>query len=140
MLHTIRQIVGDDEKWRGILRGLNQTFWHQTVMGQQVEEYISAHAGTDLTKVFDQYLRTTQVPVLEYRIEGGMLSYRWADVVPGFDMPLKVTLSPDSFSVVHPEAAWQTAPLRLAPPADFKVDPNYYVNTRNVTTSPGATK
>jgi len=78
--------------------------------------------------------------VLEYRIEGGMLSYRWTDVVPGFDMPLKVTLSPDSFSVVHPTAAWQTAPLRLATPADFKLDPNYYVITRNVTTSPGATK
>jgi len=60
--------------------------------------------------------------------------------VPGFDMPLKVTLSPDSFSVVHPTAAWQTAPLRLATPADFKVDPNCYVITRNVTTSPGATK
>jgi len=60
MLHTVRQIVDDDEKWRAILRGLNQTFWHQTVMGKQVEDYISAHAGTDLTKVFDQYLRTTQ--------------------------------------------------------------------------------
>ena len=24
MLHTIRQIIGDDAKWRGILRGLNQ--------------------------------------------------------------------------------------------------------------------
>jgi len=135
MLHTIRQIVDDDEKWRAILRGLNQTFWHQTVMGKQVEDYISAHAGTDLTRVFDQYLRTTQVPVLEYRIEGGMLSFRWTDVVPGFDMPLQVTVSPDTFSVVHPTAAWQTVPLRLATPADFKVDPNYYVLTRNVTTS-----
>ena len=132
MLHTIRQIVGDDEKWRGILRGLNQTFWHQTVMGRQIEDYISAHAGTDLTKVFDQYLRTTQVPVLEYRIEGGALWYRWADVVPGFDMPLRVMLAPDSFSVVHPTEAWQTATLRLATPADFKVDPNFYVIARSV--------
>jgi len=132
MLHTIRQIVGDDEKWRGILRGLNQTFWHQTVMGRQIEDYISAHAGTDLTKVFDQYLRTTQVPVLEYRIEGGALWYRWADVVPGFDMPLRVMLAADSFSVVHPTEAWQTTALRLASPADFKVDANFYVIARSV--------
>jgi aminopeptidase N len=132
MLHTIRQIVGDDEQWRGILRGLNQTFWHQTVTGKQIEDYISAHAGTDLTKVFDQYLRTTQVPVLEYKIEGATLSYRWNDVVPGFDMPLRVTLAPDGFSVVHPTEAWQTAALQLATPADFKVDPNYYVIARSV--------
>jgi len=60
MLHTIRQLVNDDEKWRGILRGLNKTFWHQTVMGKQVEDYISAQAGMNLSKVFDQYLRTSQ--------------------------------------------------------------------------------
>ncbi len=34
MLHTIRQIVDDDEKRRGILRGLNRTFRHQAVMGK----------------------------------------------------------------------------------------------------------
>ncbi len=133
MLHTIRQLVGDDEKWRGILRGLNQTFWHQTVTGKQIEDYISAQAGIDLTKVFDQYLRTAQVPVLEYKIEGATLSYRWADVVPGFDMPLPVTVAPDTFSVVHPTEAWQTVAVRLATAADFKVDANYYVIARSVT-------
>ena len=50
MLHTIRQLVNDDEKWRGILRGLNKTFWHQTVMGKQVEDYISAQAGMNLVE------------------------------------------------------------------------------------------
>jgi aminopeptidase N len=54
MLHTIRQIIDDDEKWRGILRGLNATFRHQTVMGWQVENYISEHAGIDLSRVFQQ--------------------------------------------------------------------------------------
>jgi aminopeptidase N len=133
MLHTIRQIVGDDEKWRSILRGLNQTFWHQTVMGKQIEDYISAQAGIELTRVFDQYLRTVQVPVLEYRIEATTLSYRWTSVVPGFDMPVKVTLAGSDFSVVHPTEAWQTATLHLAQPADFKVDPNFFVIPRNVT-------
>jgi aminopeptidase N len=135
MLHTIRQIFGDDEKWRATLRGLNATFRHQTVMGKQVEDYISAQAGTDLSKVFDQYLRTAQVPVFEYTIEGARLAYRWGDVVPGFDMPLKVTLATDTLSIVHPTEAWQTAVLRLATPDDFRVDPNYYVITRR--TSPG---
>jgi aminopeptidase N len=133
MLHTIRQIVGDDEKWRGILRGLNADFWHQTVMGKEIEDYISQHAGIDFTKVFDQYLRTTQIPVLEYRIEGSTLSYRWANVVPGFDMPVRARLAGDDFSVISPSEAWQTTVLKLQDPKDFEVDPNYYVVARNVT-------
>jgi aminopeptidase N len=133
MLHTIRQIVGDDEQWRGILRGLNQTFWHQTVMGRQIEEYIGQHAGADLTRVFDQYLRTTRIPVFEYKVAGATLSYHWTNVVPGFDMPLKVTLTSGDFTLIHPTEQWQTAALALASPAAFRVDPNFYADVRNVT-------
>jgi aminopeptidase N len=130
MLHTIRQIVGDDEKWRGILRGLNKTFWHQTVMGTQIEDYISKQAGVNLTKVFDQYLRTVRIPVFEYRIEGNTLSYRWSDVVPGFDMPLSVKTSAAAFTMIRPTEAWQTTTVRLGDPSDFVVDRNFYVIPR----------
>jgi len=136
MLHTIRQIVGNDRRWRSILRGLNQTFWHQTVTGEQVRQYISKRAGKDLSKVFEQYLTTTRVPVLEYRIEGTTLSYRWADAVPGFDMPVGVTLSTSRFKVVRPTETWQIARLKLANPSEFKVDPNYYVVARNLSPPP----
>ena len=132
VLHTIRQIVGDDEKWRGILRGLNQTFWHQTVMGKQIEDYISQKAGTDLSKVFDQYLRDVRIPVFEYAIEGNRLRYRWANVVPGFNMPVEVTLSRNTFSRIQPTATWQTVTIALRNPADFKVDPDYYVTAKAV--------
>ena len=133
MRHTIRQIVGNDEKWRGILRGLNTTFRHQTVTAEQIEDYISQHAGIDLSKVFQQYLTTTKVPVFEYRIAGNTLSYHWADVVPGFAMPVAVKLSEEGYTVVHPTEQWQTAKLTLTRPGDFAVDPNYYVVARQVT-------
>ncbi len=137
MLHTIRQVIDDDEKWRSILRGLNATFWHQTVMGSQIENYISQHAGIDFSKVFDQYLRDIRIPVLEYRIEDTTLSYRWAEVVPGFAMPIKVTLSDSGLSVVRPTAAWQQTSLSLTDPKSFKVDSNYYVIGREVTADSG---
>jgi aminopeptidase N len=132
MLHTIRQIVSDDDKWRDILIGLNRTFRHQTVMGKQVEDYISARAGTNLARVFDQYLRTTMIPTLEYRIANDTLAYRWTSVVPGFDMPLEVTLDDVGYSVVRPTEAWQRVPVHLANPDGFKVDANYYVIPRRV--------
>jgi aminopeptidase N len=136
MLHTIRQIVGNDDKWRSILRGLNQEFRHQTVTGKQIEDYISRKSGHDLSKVFEQYLGTTQIPVLEYRIEGSRLGYRWSSVVPGFDMPVGVESSGGKYRVIHPTEQWQTAKLKLAKPADFKVDPDYYVVAKEVPRGP----
>ncbi len=131
MLHTMRQVVDNDEKWRSVLRGLNKQFWHQTVTGQQVMDYMSKTSGIDFSKVFAQYLTTTRVPTLEYRINGGTLSFRWVDVVPGFDMPVRVTLANGVYSWIHPTESWGTADLKLLSPADFKVDDNFYVRSKN---------
>src|SRR5678815_2362182 len=98
MLLTIRQLVDDDARWRGILRGLGKAFWHQTVTTRQIEDYMSTQSGLDLSRIFDEYLRTTKVPTLEYKLQGSRLSYRWANVVPGFAMPVRVTTSPGRLS------------------------------------------
>ncbi|MEO8334291.1 MAG: M1 family metallopeptidase [bacterium] len=126
MLHTIRQLVNDDEKWRSILVGLNRTFWHQTVTGSQVEQYISQRSGMNLGKVFDQYLRSTMIPTFEYHIADGKLTYRWSTVVPAFDMPLRVKLDGTSFTLIRPTSQWQTTPVSTSP-ANFAVDENFYV-------------
>jgi aminopeptidase N len=136
MLHTIRQIVDNDEEWRQILRGLNRTFWHQTVTGAQVEDYISQQAGIDLKPVFDEYLRTTMVPTLEYRLDGTALTYRWTDVVPGFAMPVEVTLGGEGYQRIHPTTEWQTTELAPGNPAAFKVDPDYYVLSKDLAAPP----
>jgi len=131
LLHTVRQVVGDDDRWRRILRGLNSTFGRQTVTGAQVTEYISREAGMDLSRVFQQYLTTADIPVLEYRVQGNRLSYRWANVVPGFDMPVRVTLAPGGFQRIVPTTTWQTVELRGVTASNFRVDPNFYVTARN---------
>ncbi len=132
LLHTIRQIVDDDDKWRGILRGLNQTFRHQTVTGRQVEDYISREAGLDLSKVFQQYLTTTRIPEFQFKVEGGTLSYRWANVVRGFDMPLKVGVPGMGTRVLHPTESWQSLAVTSPRAAELEVDENYLVTARNV--------
>jgi aminopeptidase N len=139
MLHTIRQLVNDDARWRRVLRGINQVFARQTVSGRQIENYMSRNTRLDLAKVFDQYLRTTRIPVLEYRIDGTTLSHRWTNVVPGFDMPVKVTLSPGTFSFIQPIERWLTTPIRVKP-EDFRVDQNFYITTRDVLKPPAETQ
>jgi len=131
MLHTIRQLVDDDARWREVLRGLNRTFRWQTVTSAQVEEYIAQEGGVDLDEVFDQYLRTAMIPVLEYRLEGRTLSYRWAEVVPGFAMPVRATLARGQSSWLRPTETWQTVETALTSATDFEVDADFYVMARN---------
>ncbi len=133
LLHTIRQLVGNDEKWRQILRGLSSTFYHQVITGAQVEQFIGARAGMKLDRVFDQYLRTTMVPTLEYRIAAGTFSYRWTTVVPGFAMPVRVSLRGDDNSLIRPTEAWQTVKTSLPDSAELRVDRNFYVKGAKVT-------
>jgi Peptidase family M1 domain len=132
MLHTIRQLVRDDEKWRAALRGLNATFRHQTVTGAQVQRYLSAQTGVDLTKVFAQYLTTTKIPALEYRAESGGISYRWADVVPGFDMPVRASVGGGAPQWLRPTESWQAVAVPSGAPATLRVDENFYVLARDL--------
>src|SRR5204862_766192 len=126
----------DDAKWRGVLRGLNRTFWHRTVGSQEVEDYMIRETGLDLAAIFRQYLTTTQIPVLEYRLAGDTLAFHWTNVGPGFAMPVRVTVADSSFALIHPTEAWQTTVVHLTRPDAFQVDENFYVEAKPVT--PGA--
>ncbi len=128
LLHTIRQLVNDDEKWRQILRGLNKDFYHQTVTTKQIEDYISDKSGMDLSKVFDQYLRTAVIPVFEYKVSENVLEYRYNNVIDGFDMPLKIYLGEKEHHVI-PSPEWNTDKIEGQP--DVKVDRNYYIEQKN---------
>jgi aminopeptidase N len=109
MLHMIRQIMGDSA-FRGMLHGLQTTFYHQTVTTQQIESYMSRYAGKDFSKIFDQYLRTTQIPVLTYQTNGDLISYRWANCVKGFNMPVRVFVGGLPEKWITPTEDWQTMP------------------------------
>lgn len=128
MLHTLRQLIEDDEKWRQILRGLNSEFYHQTVTTKQIEDYISLKTGIDLTEFFNQYLRTIKIPTLEYKIENSELKYRWSEIVDGFDMPIQIEIDGKS-EWLFPKAKWQTKKIKTD---DIKIDRDFYVNSKKL--------
>ena len=133
LLHTLRQVIDDDALWRQILRGLNETFRHQTVTSSELEAYISRRANRDFSKVFEQYLRRGALPVLEYSLQNGTLRYRWRADVEGFDLPLRVALGGGRSGWISPvTGSWKTEAVQLASPADFRVDPNFYVGVQEV--------
>ena len=123
LIHNIRQIINDDEKFRQILRGLNKEFYHQTESGRQVETYIIEKSGKDLRKVFDQYLRTTQIPVLELKTEEDKVKFRWINCIEGFNMPVKLT----NGQWIHPTTSEQKIKWEGKDFSGVGVDPNFYV-------------
>jgi hypothetical protein len=106
------------------------------VTGKQVQDYVSRASGVDLSKIFAQYLLTVQIPVLEYKIDASQLSYRWANVIPGFDMPVRVTLTDSGYTTIRPTESWQTAELSVSSASGFRVDRNFYVESKDVGSAP----
>jgi len=130
MLHTIRQVINDDEKFREILRGLNRDFYHQTVTSQQVEKYMTDKSGIDLSKIFDQYLRTTMIPVLEYKFTGDNMYYRWSNCIKDFTMPVKLDGIDDW---LKPTTEWKTVAVTAGILKDgLKTDRNFYITVKKV--------
>jgi aminopeptidase N len=127
MLHTIRHIINDDAKWLSIMRGLNADFWHRTVTTEQIESYLTTKGGVDLSKVFEQYLRTTNIPLLRYSVNGKTVSFNYDRVVKGFAMPLRVTINGKEM-VIKPTEARQTVdfPEEIK---TFEVNRNFYIET-----------
>ena len=124
MLHTLRQIVDDDERWRQILRGINSTFRHQTITAKNLFDYINGQTEIDLTTFFQQYVQDVRIPVLEYRLFPGGVEYRWSQCVDGFEMPIDVTID-EKRHRLHANEEWKR--LKCKSPKMLYVDENYYV-------------
>ena len=127
MLHTLRQIVNDDEKWRSILRGLNSTFYHQTVTTKQIEDYLSQQVGMDLNPFFNQYLRDVRIPTLEYYFKYNNLYSRWTNCVSGFNMPLKVSID-NTEKWIKPTTEWTMIDKNVKI-TSLVIDKNFYVSS-----------
>ena len=131
MLHAIRHGLDNDELFRQVLRGLNKTFYHQTVTSKQVENYISKNLKFDYSKVFDQYLRTIQIPEFDFYFSSGKkkVFYRYLNCVKGFNLPL--TLKNNSAKIkIIPTEQWKSISLKNGEDALFEkaaIEKMYYV-------------
>jgi aminopeptidase N len=130
LLHAIRHSMDNDELFRKILRGLNKDFYHQTVTSKQVENYISQKSGYNYSKVFDQYLRTTQIPKFEFYLDGNKVFYRWTNCVKGFNLPLVLKGNLTKIKII-PSEQWKSTQLKNNETSLFtesSIEKMYYVD------------
>ena len=138
MLHTIRQIIDNDSIFRNILNELNDRYQYQTVTSQEIEKQISKLSKINFQKIFDQYLRSTKIPVFEYQFlennSDKQIAYRWSNVVEGFDMKIKLPIAETNFQWIQPKNDWQLIRIDIDSTEDFekKLDPNFYVEYKKV--------
>ncbi|MDO5655830.1 MAG: M1 family metallopeptidase [Flavobacteriaceae bacterium] len=126
VIHTLRQLMEDDVKFKQMIRDINTEFFRQIVTSAQIEKFMSDYTKIDLTEFFQQYLRTTLIPTLEVKIQNNQKMYRWIGVIDGFDMPVKLK---NSEEWLYPTSQWKkyTGKSELTPDANFYV----FVNQSN---------
>ena len=128
-LHTLRQLIEDDELWRSILTGLNKDFYHQTVTSKQVEDYISKKTKKDLSAFFNQYLRSTEIPTLEYIETRNGIRFRYTNVVESFDMPIRSWINKKE-KWIFPTTEWTI--LEFENRNSIVFDLNFYINYKDL--------
>jgi len=128
LLNMVRTIINDDEKWRGILRGLNKTFYHQTVTYYQIVNYITEKSGKNLSPVFEQYLKYKNLPILDFMFSHDKLFCRWIADAKGFKMPVRVRVKGGEYEYITPSTRFTEVDLKNATKDNIEVDTfNYYI-------------
>ena len=128
-LHTLRSVVNDDSKWFKLVRDIYDHFKYRNIMTEDMVAFINKQLGQDLTPIFDQYLRRTELPVLELTFNDAekLVWYRWKADERAFAMPIRVG-DPAKWQTIQPSTDWKSMPWTLARD-QFKVATDlYYVN------------
>lgn len=124
VIHMIRQLINNDETFRLVLNKISEKFYHKEVSTQEFEEFLIAETKLNLKPIFDQYLRTTKVPILEYKFKGKNLMYRYTNCNADFTMPVKISAG-QTYEIV-PTTKWQTILVKKAL-KNIELDKNMYV-------------
>ncbi len=133
LLNMVRTIINDDDKWRNILRGLNKTFYHQTVTYDDIINYINAQAGMNLSPVFDQYLRYKGLPTLQVTWQDGKPYCKWIADAKGFAMPVRVKIKGGEYKFITPTTTLQPLDLPGADKDNLEADTfNYYIKLSGI--------
>lgn len=107
-INTLRSIVDDDKRWFALIHDMYQHFKYKTILTEDMVGYFNEKTGMNLTPVFDEYLRHTDLPTLELKFDEaqGTVGYRWKAAEPAFAMPVKAG-DKSHWQTLHPTGEWQ---------------------------------
>ena len=130
LVHFVRQLFDDDEKFRAALREMNKRFYHKITTSAEVEKFWSEQVGRDLAPLFEQYLRNVKVPTLEILKQGNKIKYRWSDCQANFNAPIRVFVDGNA-TWLYPTNSWKEYKINKKV-VELKPDINFYVGYREL--------
>jgi len=128
-LNTLRGVIDNDARWWKLVRDFYGQFKYRNIMTDDVVKFFNRKTGQNLTPIFDQYLRHTELPTLElqFRESDGSIAYRWKADEKGFAMPVKVGKR-GNWLLIQPTTEWKTMKSGIRKD-DFEVATDlYYIN------------
>ena len=126
MIHTLRQVINNDDKFRDLLRGINKNFFHQTLQVEQLENYIMEQTCLELKGFFEQYLTYYSRSLLfNIKLKTVAFSYRYKNTVNGFNIPVRFFVDGNEVWLI-PTEKWQKLPS--SKDSEIRLDENFYIN------------
>jgi len=128
-LNTLRSVVNDDQRWWKLMHDTFQHFKYRNILTEDMVQYFNTELGQNLTPVFDQYLRRTDLPTLElaFNEAEGTVAYRWKADERDFAMPIRVG-DPAKWLVIRPTTDWAIMKTPLKKDTFQVATDLYYVN------------
>ena len=128
-INTLRSVVGNDARWWKLVREFYGRFKYRNITTADVVVFFNQKTGQNLTPLFDQYLRHTDLPTLEmeFRDGGATIAYRWKADEPAFAMPVRVGRR-DAWQLIVPTTEWQTMVPGLGKDELEVATDLYYIN------------
>lgn len=138
MLYTIRHVIDNDTLWFNSLLDYCNTFKYSNINTKQCIDFWVKRTGKNLAPIFEQYLTQANLPTFEYMLTKGenemlALKFRWTNVVKGFEMPIRATLSKNDYQTITPTTKWRVVDLNYLDPKEFKIlTDQYLIDTKKL--------
>jgi aminopeptidase N len=121
-LNTLRHVVNQDELWWKTIKSMSDTvFKHSTTEYTQVVNFFEDRTGLELAPLFEQYVKHSALPVLEYTATkhktGSSIKMRWVAQAPQFSMPVQLMVEGHAVRV-NVNSNWSKTTL----PSNYEFD------------------
>jgi aminopeptidase N len=135
-LNTLRHVVNNDALWWATIKNMSDTtFKFKNTNYDEVVYFFNRQTELQLSKIFEQYLKHSDIPVLNYQLKKKLkgrfeLKYKWEVNVKGFEMPFVFTTGSKQQRITANDE-WQSAIIDMKNDVAFKVnDEIFYIQTK----------
>jgi aminopeptidase N len=129
MLHTLRNLIQDEQRWWALWRHLQETFRYSCTNTEDFTAAISLFLEKDYGWLFEQYLLFSEIPILSYHIrsEGHttFMAYRWENVQRNFSLPVEMEVG-GKVQWLYPSVGWKWLEMEMGSIPKWNENDSYF--------------